>query len=97
MTYSDFLNSLKLDKLPDFNIRALSALWLDGKGNWEDAHELAQEITGSDGAWIHAYLHRKEGDDWNARYWYDCAGKSYPLINLEKEFEQLVRYFLTTN
>jgi len=41
---------------------ALLALWWDGRGDWERAHEVAQEVSGADGAWIHAYLHRKEGD-----------------------------------
>jgi hypothetical protein len=54
---------------------ALEALWLDGRGEWEAAHAKAQEDGGRDGAWVHAYLHRKEGDESNARYWYARAGR----------------------
>ena len=52
---------------------ALLALWWDAKGDWEKAHEVAQEVAGVDGAWVHAYLHRKEGDLGNAGYWYRRA------------------------
>ena len=54
---------------------ALLALWWDGKGDWEKAHEIAQDVAGADGAWVHAYLHRKEGDVGNAGYWYRRAGR----------------------
>ena len=53
---------------------ALLALWWDDKGDWEKAHEIAQDVAGADGAWVHAYLHRKEGDVGNAAYWYRVAG-----------------------
>jgi hypothetical protein len=53
---------------------ALLALWWDGKGEWAKAHEIAQDVAGADGAWVHAYLHRKEGDVGNAGYWYRRAG-----------------------
>jgi hypothetical protein len=52
----------------------LQALWHDAKGDWDQAHQLAQDVSGADGAWVHAYLHRKEGDLSNARYWYRQAG-----------------------
>ncbi len=54
---------------------ALQALWLDAKGDWDGAHRLAQEDEGAAGCWVHAYLHRKEGDVGNAAYWYRRAGK----------------------
>jgi len=53
----------------------LHALWNDAQGNWSAAHEFAQEVETPDGAWVHAYLHRKEGDAFNAAYWYRRAGK----------------------
>ena len=53
----------------------LQALWWDAKGNWRRAHAIAQEIETPDAAWVHAYLHRKEGDDWNAGYWYRRSGR----------------------
>jgi hypothetical protein len=78
---------------PHFNVQ-LKSLWHDGKGNWEAAHDLAQEIHTTDGSWIHAYLHRKEGDRSNASYWYKMANKPFPSVSLDKEWEQLVENFL---
>jgi hypothetical protein len=54
---------------------ALLALWWDAKGDWEKAHGIAQDVNGVDGAWVHAYLHRKDGDLGNAGYWYRRAGR----------------------
>jgi hypothetical protein len=54
---------------------ALLALWWDAKGDWEKAHGIAQDVARADGAWVHAYLHRKEGDLGNAGYWYQRAGR----------------------
>src|ERR671935_64758 len=53
----------------------LVALWHDARGDWDAAHRAAQDVDDKDGAWVHAYLHRKEGDPGNARYWYGQAGK----------------------
>jgi hypothetical protein len=53
----------------------LQALWHDAHGNWSRAHELTQDIATPNAARVHAYLHRKEGDDFNARYWYRRAGQ----------------------
>ncbi|MCB0606716.1 MAG: hypothetical protein KDD12_03310 [Lewinella sp.] len=47
-----------------------------------------------EGAWLHAFLHRDEGDNWNAGYWYRQAGKPVPAVSIETEWEDLVRYFL---
>ena len=67
----------------------LKALWLDAKGDWEKSHVLIQDVTDKKAAWIHAYLHRKEGDIFNADYWYQGAGKKRPDISLEKEWEEI--------
>ena len=94
MTISDFRESLRnLDPPREIN-PLLTALWHDGKGNWEKAHSIAQEIHTNHGSWIHAYLHRKEGDSGNAAYWYHMAGTSFPTMSLEKEWEELVKRFL---
>ena len=53
----------------------LLALWWDAHGDWNKAHEIAQDVSGADGAWVHAYLHRREGDVSNAGYWYRQAGR----------------------
>ena len=69
---------------------ALLALWWDGKGDWQKAHEIAQDVPGADGAWVHAYLHRKEGDAGNAAYWYRQAGRPVAEGDLRGEWEKIV-------
>ena len=69
---------------------ALRALWLDGNGDWERAHTVAQDVEGPDGAWVHAYLHRKEGDNANAAYWYRRAGRTPATGELANEWEAMV-------
>jgi hypothetical protein len=69
---------------------ALLALWWDGKGDWEKAHEIAQYVGGADGAWVHAYLHRKEGDVGNAAYWYRVAGRGVATGDFRREWEGMV-------
>lgn len=90
MTLEAFKNIKSSDDLPPL----LRALWHDGKGDWHKAHEIVQDMETPDGAWVHAYLHRKEGDLWNADYWYRRAGKVRPGISLEAEWEELVKIFL---
>ncbi len=63
-----------LDDLAGLSL-PLQALWHDDRGDWDRAHELAQAAAGKAGDWVHAYLHRKEGDAGNARYWYARAGR----------------------
>jgi hypothetical protein len=73
---------------------ALLALWWDGKGEWGKAHEIAQDVAGADGAWVHAYLHRKEGDVGNAGYWYRRAGRDVARGDFKMEWEVMVRELL---
>ena len=73
---------------------ALQALWHDARGDWERAHTLAQEDHGRHGAWVHAYLHRKEGDDSNAGYWYARAGQPAASGDLDAEREAIARALL---
>lgn len=72
----------------------LKSLWYDGKGNWNQAHAEVDHLNDQASAWVHAYLHRKEGDIWNADYWYKKAGKTRPNISLDEEWEQVVLAFL---
>jgi hypothetical protein len=72
----------------------LIALWHDAQGDWRKAHELAQDVETPDGAWVHAYLHRKEGDTSNANYWYRQAGKKIPTQTLKQEWEEIVMELL---
>lgn len=73
---------------------ALLALWHEAHGDWERAHALAQEDAGRDGAWVHAYLHRREGDEMNAGYWYARAGKPAASGDLDDEREAIARALL---
>jgi hypothetical protein len=72
----------------------LAALWWEAKGDWNQAHEIAQSESGADAAWVHAYLHRKEGDASNAAYWYRQAHQPHCTLPLEKEWEQIVSALL---
>jgi hypothetical protein len=68
----------------------LAALWWDAKGDWTQAHSLVDSLETPDGIAVHAYLHRKEGADWNADYWYKRAGREFHRPALEAEWEALV-------
>ena len=94
MTFEIFNNSLNDNHPPPGCSELLKALWHDGKGDWNASHNIAQDVHSADGSWVHAYLHRKEGDQWNAGYWYRQAGRKMPEYDLEKEWEEMVRYFL---
>jgi hypothetical protein len=74
---------------------ALQALWWDAKGDWDKAHERAQSKEDASGCWVHAYLHRKEGDAGNAGYWYRRAGKPAATISLEEEWREIARSLLS--
>jgi hypothetical protein len=72
---------------------AVRALWYDAQGDWTTAHDQVQDDNSADGAWVHAYLHRVEGDQFNAAYWYRRAGRAVPAKNLAlgDEWTQLVQ------
>ena len=90
MTADDFRRSLIAPKPSAGLPRALAALWWDAKGDWAQAHELAQQDEGPEGSWVHAYLHRKEGDQGNATYWYGRAGQPVSRQPLEAEWLNIV-------
>ena len=89
-----FEETLVVDSPPELWPESLKALWWDAKGSWENSHNIAQEIHSEMGYWIHAYLHRKEGDEWNAGYWYQLANKSFPSVSLDEERDQLIKHIL---
>lgn len=72
----------------------LLALWREAQGDWEGAHRIAQGIESSDASWVHAHLHRKEGDLDNARYWYRRTGKPECRSSLDEEWEQIARHLI---
>jgi hypothetical protein len=94
MTLAEFKSTLGQAAPPTDLSFQLEALWHDGAGNWERSHEVVQDMNGPDAAWIHAYLHRKEGDISNAKYWYSRANKSLPSLSLTDEWQTLVLHFL---
>jgi hypothetical protein len=75
----------------------LTALWWEAKGDWNQAHEIAQVDNGADAAWVHAYLHRKEGDASNAAYWYSRAHQPRCTLSLEAEWEQIASALLNSS
>ena len=93
MTLTEFKSTLK-DAAPPHVPPLLQALWRDAKGDWEAAHLIAQDVGGADGAWVHAYLHRKEGDLSNARYWYRQAGQEPATDALESEWARIAAALL---
>ncbi|MCO6487184.1 MAG: hypothetical protein J5I98_02145 [Phaeodactylibacter sp.] len=95
MTIETFKKSLEQPTPPDGLPPLLLALWHERKGDWHAAHNIAQDVPGPDGARVHAYLHRAEGDDWNANYWYRRAGRSMPVHSLKEEWEELAAFFFS--
>lgn len=92
--FNDFKRELNSDSPSSQWPEGLKALWYDAKGDWEASHDIAQEMHNDLGSWIHAYLHRKEGDEFNAGYWYRRAGKPFPKISLDEEHRQLTENIL---
>jgi hypothetical protein len=89
VTLDDFKRSAANAAPPKDLSQPLLALWHDARGDWDGAHEIAQAIPDPVGAWIHAYLHRKEGDLGNAGYWYRRAGKPECRDPLAVEWERI--------
>ena len=94
MRLDEFRQSLSASELPAGLSVALAGLWWDAKGDWTRAHESAQQDEGRDGSWVHAYLHRKEGDQGNAAYWYSRAGKPVCREPLDAEWLSIVKGLL---
>lgn len=95
MTFDEFSESLTASAPPPGLSAALVALWWDARGDWTAGHDHLQNDATSDGAWVHAYLHRKEGDLPNAGYWYRRAGKPTGSGDLSAERDAIARALLT--
>jgi hypothetical protein len=89
MDFENFRDSLQQNNPPNALSPALAALWWDAKNDWARAHESAQQDEDLAGSWVHAYLHRKEGDLSNAAYWYQRAGKSPCEDSLAEEWDEI--------
>lgn len=94
MTFQEFQKICGQDSPPKGLNPLLAAMWYDLRGDWDTAHAIAQDIPDSNGSWVHAYLHRKEGYQANASYWYSRAGRPKPNISLEKEWGQITSTLL---
>jgi hypothetical protein len=94
MTFDKFKASLAQAAPPVGLSKPLQALWYDGKGDWHQSHEIAQIENTPVHCLLHAYLHRKEGDIWNANYWYNRAGRKMPKESLDQEWENIARELL---
>lgn len=94
MDLKTFKTSINHDAPPEGIAHALQALWHEAKGDWRRAHKLAQAQDGATGAWVHAYLHRVEGDNANAAYWYRRAGKPESPTTLNEEWDEIASALL---
>ena len=94
MDFTAFKDTIPGNTVPAHLNDYLRALWYDASGDWNKAHHIIQDLEDKDAAWIHAYLHRKEGDIWNADYWYNRAGRKRPDSSLENEWEEIVKNWL---
>lgn len=94
MNLNEFVESLASETPPRELPTPLKALWYDSNGDWVAAHEAVQDDEDRASARVHAYLHRKEGDLWNARYWYRVAGRRPASGPLEDERTWLIKEFL---
>ena len=84
-----FKESLAANQPPQPLSVYLKALWYVAKGEWDKAHQLIKDIDDKNASWIHAYLHRKEGDKSNAGYWYRRADKEMYAGSLENEWDEI--------
>ncbi len=94
MDLASFKVSMESAAPPETLGLALRSLWYAGKGDWQTAHGLADSEHGSETNWVHAYLHRAEGDHSNAGYWYRRAGRDVPTVALEMEWQAIVESLL---
>jgi hypothetical protein len=95
MTLDDFKATLGA-AAPPAVASALLALWHEARGDWDAAHRIAQDVDDATGAWVHAYLHRREGDPGNAAYWYSRARRPVATGDLQEEWEQIAAALLAS-
>lgn len=90
MEHAEFIALLEMQRPPDGLSSPLAALWWAKRGDWDKAHRLVMDEAGGDAAWVHAYLHRVEGDTGNAAYWYAQAHRQPAHGDLDDEWELIV-------
>ncbi len=94
MTLVLFKATLADDAPPPKISPVLRALWLEARGDWDGAHQIIQDTNDRSVAWVHAYLHRKEGDLINAAYWYSRANRDISTFSPDCEWEEIAKEFL---
>ncbi|MEA3462120.1 MAG: hypothetical protein U9R49_09590 [Bacteroidota bacterium] len=94
ISFEQLLNWKETGSFPDDIPLLLQSLLLESSGDWASAHRIAQNDPSSDGSWVHAYLHRVEGDLGNASYWYRNADRNLPGISLDEEWEYIAMALL---
>lgn len=94
MTLEEFRRAIDEGVPPDDLGPALLGLWHQARGAWETAHETVQADDGADAAWVHAHLHRVEGDEMNAGYWFRRAGKPHTRGDLDAEWAAMAEELL---
>ena len=91
MDYQEFIKIRDAGEIPDDIPALFQALLLEAAGDWDSAHGIAQNDLTNEGSWVHAYLHRVEGDLSNASYWYSNAGRKMPDAGLSEEWESIAK------
>jgi hypothetical protein len=94
VTLEEFMDTTRSTDPPAGLSPALLALWHDARGDWHQAHRITQDLDDRDGAWVHAYLHRREGDSGNAAYWYRRAQRPIAQGPIEEEWERITTALL---
>ena len=94
MDFDAYVKSLAQPAPPEALSGTLLALWRDAHGDWDAAHGVVQELSSPEAAWVHAYLHRKEGDLANAGCWCQRAGQAVSEESLADEWDRLVKMLL---
>jgi len=96
MTLEELKQSVATQEAPSEGLSLpAQALWWDAKGDWDKAHALCQKAGSREGDWVHAYLHRKEGDLSNASHWYRRSGRPVFEGSLEDEWASVARELLS--
>ncbi|WP_414544389.1 hypothetical protein [Nostoc sp. CCY0012] len=95
MNTQEFLRLIEKQRsCPQTLPKALQAMWYEKQGNWDKAHEIVQNASDADSAWVHAYLHRQQGDLSNARYWYEKSNQPEFLGDINQEWEEITSCLL---
>lgn len=90
MNYSEFLKNITKDRQAQPVNPLLEAVWHLKNNHWQKSHDIVENSNSEDAAWIHGLLHKQEGDEWNAGYWYSKAGINSPKVSLEVELEMII-------